>query len=158
MKNITFQIFIAMFIFLFSSRFSVAQERSFVPLEKKYSNDENLSKNYSELAYISARCSAIYSLTSGYFSENGTTQEDKDNAKNSRDIGEIFLNYSIVISLSLINMSEAALKRRMEYLLSIYSDTMKRNKSISNNAFEGVIADDLRFCSAKINFFLNLNK
>ena len=149
MKNIFFQFLITMFCPLILSQ-SLAQERSLVPLVKKYSDDENLSKNYSELAYISARCSAIYTLTSGYFSENGTTQEDRNNSKNSKDIGEMFLNYSVVISLSLINMSENAFKNRMKNILSIYSDIMKKNKSINNNAFEGIIVEDLNFCSSKI--------
>jgi hypothetical protein len=115
-------------------------------LSSLLSQRANWDDDVSEVAYVAARCGALFIAIGGYFLNNGVSQQNKETANDMLTRATVFNESSIALS-GLANMTvEDTIKRGID-INRAYNETMARNKRLINNALHTPVADDLRFCA-----------
>lgn len=133
-------------IFLF---FSKAQAQDLQNLYQ-WSNERSGWRNDpSEIGYVTVRCGALFQLVGFYISENKSNDENISISEKYNEMASKFLKLGLARSISL-GISDENIIIRFKSLSDIYSKNMVVNKNLYNNAFYGIVSDDLKFCSTNV--------
>jgi hypothetical protein len=133
----------------------VAQQ--LVPFDQWQARNAKWQDDLSDMSYVGARCSVLFSMVGNYFLLNPGKPEDLETGKSLTGRAKPFLTVSSLIGIR-VGMSADALKGRHTTLLEAYSKQLNENKRLHNNLFEEPIFSDFKFCVGNEQLFNVLSK
>lgn len=123
----------------------MAQPSRLESIESWQSMRPNWIDDTTELAYVAARCAALYGVIGAAFAANGTTDTHK---KTSTEVVARGFKLMYVGSLlgKEVGLSDENFSRRYREISKQYVEVVSSNRTINNNMFHGFIEYDWKFC------------
>lgn len=134
---------------------AITNAQQLVPFDQWERSTPKWKEDFTEIAYVAARCASINYTVGYYLGQEGSKPEDFDFGQKFITVGKNFSTIAFEIGINL-SMSDKFIYDRHEALTKIYAQKLAENKKIYNQIFAGDFGVDFKYCIAQIPFFKSI--
>lgn len=147
---------LALAIFIVVNSTAIAQQ-TLVPFVQWERANASWESDTAEVAYVGARCSALFQSIAAFFMSNPGKAEDTTTGLNLL-VSSVMFNDVAENFASKRGMSTEVITTRQKALTEIYVTRMKENRSVHNNMFHEPVLGDVKFCRKSEALYQELSK